>query len=348
MHIKNVYKKDNINNIYKMQKSVISFFTFCALAMTGAASCFDQDHFSRFTAFLEKFNKKYESLSEFEERFTIFKENVETIIQHNSVKGQNFTMGINQFTDLTPSEFREKYIGGYKPLEKSVCGGFVNTETVASLPKSIDWRENVAVTPVKDQGQCGSCWAFSTTGAVEGAWAIKTGNLVSFSEQQLIDCSKKYGNFGCNGGLMDNAFTYIIDNGICLENSYAYTASGGSCQQCTSVATLSECKDVVQNDQIALQGAVAKGPVSIAIEADTRIFQSYSGGVITSSSCGTKLDHGVLIVGYGVENGIEYWLVKNSWGTTWGDNGYVKIARSESSNDPGICGVAMQPSFPVV
>jgi len=341
-----------------MQKSVISFFTFYAIAITSMVCCYDisislhinedNDYFGRFTAFLEKFNKKYESLKEFEERFSIFKDNVETIIQHNAVKGGNFTMAINQFTDLTPSEFKEKYVGGYKSLEKSVCRGFVNTETITSFPKSIDWRENGAVTPVKDQGQCGSCWAFSTTGAVEGAWAIKTGKLVSLSEQQLVDCSKKYGNFGCNGGLMDNAFTYIIDNGICQENSYVYTASSGSCQQCTSVASLSECKDVLQNDQIGLMAAVAKGPVSIAIEADTRIFQSYSGGVITSSSCGTNLDHGVLIVGYGLENGIEYWLVKNSWGTTWGDNGYVKIARSESENDPGICGVAMQPSFPIV
>jgi C1A family cysteine protease len=303
----------------------------------------------RFTAFLERFHKKYETLKEFEERFEIFKENVKHIFDHNSDKLQNYTLGINQFSDLTSNEFTEKYIGAYSNLEKSVCMQFVNKETLSNLPKSVDWTANGAVTPVKDQGQCGSCWAFSTTGAVEGAWAIKTGKLTSLSEQQLVDCSKKYGNLGCKGGLMDNAFTYIIENdGICGEETYPYKASGGTCRDCKTAVTISDCKDVEPNDQVALASAVSKGPVSVAIEADAKIFQSYSSGVITSSSCGTNLNHGVLVVGYGVENGIEYWLVKNSWSTSWGDNGYVKIARSESANDPGICGVAMQSSFPIV
>jgi C1A family cysteine protease len=143
----------------------------------------------------------------------------------------------------------------------------------------------------------------------------------------------------------------VIEHGQCALSAYPYTSGtgqSGSCKSCQAVAHVSSCSDVKPNDQISLKAAVAQQPVAIAIEADTRYFQSYSSGVLTSSSCGTTLDHGVLIVGYGTENGIDYWLVKNSWSTTWGDKGYVKIARSDSTNDPGICGIAMDPSFPSV
>ena len=146
-------------------------------------------------------------------------------------------------------------------------------------------------------------------------------------------------------------FKYVIEHGQCSDSSYPYTSGtgqSGSCKSCSSVAHISSCSDVKPNDQISLKGAVAQQPVAIAIEADTKYFQSYSSGVLTSSTCGTSLDHGVLTVGYGEENGIKYWLVKNSWGTSWGDKGYVKIGRSDSTNDPGICGIAMDPSFPSV
>jgi C1A family cysteine protease len=151
---------------------------------------------------------------------------------------------------------------------------------------------------------------------------------------------------------MDGAFNYAIDNGMCTEDSYAYTSgttqTGGSCQTCSDVVHVKQCFDVKTNDQLALKEAVSNGPVSIAIEADTRYFQSYSSGVLTSSTCGTNLDHGVLIVGYGEESGQKYWLVKNSWGSSWGDAGYVKIARSESSSDGGVCGISMEASFVTV
>jgi C1A family cysteine protease len=187
---------------------------------------------------------------------------------------------------------------------------------------------------------------------MEGAWAIATNELVSLSEEQLVECSRSNGNLGCKGGLMDNAFQYAMDNGMCSEDSYPYTSSAGSAGLCKSSCdpqvTIHACSDVEPSNQLALKEAVAFGPVSIAIEADQRIFQSYSSGVITSDSCGTNLDHGVLIVGYGTENGVDYWLVKNSWSSDWGDQGYVKIERSDSKSDAGICGVAMQPSFPIV
>jgi C1A family cysteine protease len=259
-------------------------------------------------------------------------------------------MGINQFTDLTPEEFRSMYISG---LNSNFVGSY-GCKTFKSngslLPSSVDWRNKGAVTSVKDQGQCGSCWTFSATGAIEGAWAVSKGQLVDLAEQQVVDCATgiSYGSHGCSGGMMEGAFKYVIEHGQCSLASYPYTAKDGTCKTCSAVAHVSSCSDVKPNDQISLKGAVAQQPVSIAIEADTRYFQSYSGGVLTSSSCGTSLDHGVLIVGYGSENGIDYWLVKNSWGTSWGIDGYVKIARSDSTNDPGICGIAMSASFPSV
>ena len=272
-------------------------------------------------------------------------------MQHNLEK-QNFTMAINRFTDLSATEFKKTVVGAglLQTTATSPCDAYSFQNS--KVPDSIDWRTQNAVTPVKDQGQCGSCWSFSATGAMEGAWAISTSKLVSLSEEQLVECSRSNGNLGCKGGLMDNAFQYAIDHGMCSEQSYPYTSSAGSSGRCKSSCdpqvTIHACSDVEPSNQLALKEAVAYGPVSIAIEADQRVFQSYSSGVITSDSCGTNLDHGVLIVGYGTESGVDYWLVKNSWSSDWGDQGYVKIERSDSKSDLGICGVAMQPSFPIV
>ena len=316
-----------------------------------------QNEWSLFTEFQLKFNKKYENEMDFLNRFHIFRENLHTIISHNLDNTQNFTMAVNQFTDLTQDEFKENYIGnGYGGLYKEVgsygCKTF--TSSASGVPTSLDWRVKGAVTSVKDQGQCGSCWSFSSTGAVEGAWAISKGTLVDLSEQELVDCATglSYGSHGCNGGQMEGAFKFVIENGQCSNSEYPYTSgttkTGGTCKKCSAVAQINTCYDVKPNDQISLKGAVAQQPVAVAISADTKLFQSYSSGVITSSSCYTSLDHGVLVVGYGTENGQDYWLVKNSWSSSWGENGYVKIARSSSNNDPGICGIAMDPSFPSV
>lgn len=325
-----------------------AFFTICnADGLRGTLD--GNDEWKQFSNFQERFNKRYENIEELETRFQIFRTNLHSIILHNLDSRQNFTMGVNQFTDLTPQEFKDTYVSGLKTLV-GLYGCKTYSSSAVGSPASLDWRAKGAVTSVKDQGQCGSCWTFSATGAIEGAWSISKGQLVDLAEQQLVDCATglSYGSHGCSGGQMDGAFKYVIENGQCSLASYPYTAKDGTCQKCSSIVHLSSCSDVKPNDQVSLKGAVTQQPVAIAIEADTRYFQSYSSGVLTSSSCGTKLDHGVLIVGYGEENGQKYWLVKNSWGTTWGDKGYVKIARSDSTNDAGICGIAMQPSFPSV
>ena len=341
--------------INKMFKLIVLFASFCgALSQQGflRGNFLNRlDDWTEFGKFQEKFIKKYESLEDFEHRFGIFRSNLKNILLHNLDSTQNFTMSVNAYTDLSPAEFKERFTGGFSAVKKtSSCA--VYKPSGSSVPGALDWRAKGGVTSVKNQGQCGSCWSFSSSGAMEGAWAIKTGELISLSEQQLVDCSKKYGNMACKGGLMDSAFEYAIDTGMCADEAYPYTSGvtkeASSCHSCSSVATFSSCADVPANNQVDLKAAVAFGPVSIAIEADTSVFQSYSSGVITSSKCGTNLDHGVLIVGYGEESGIKYWLVKNSWGTSWGDQGYVKIERSDSTNDAGICGIAMQPSFPLV
>ena len=310
----------------------------------------DSEEWKQFTNFQDRFGKKYENIQELETRFQIFSTNLRNIILHNLDRTQNFTMGINQFTDLTPEEFKEQYVGGLKlQLGSYGCGSF--SSSASDAPSSIDWRDKGAVNPVRDQGQCGSCWAFATTANAESVWAISSGQLLDLSEEFLVDCASGIGyfNMGCNGGQPDSAFKYMINNGQCTEASYPYkagtTKTAGSCQKCTTAPVyFSNCYDVTPKDQISLMAAVAKQPVVIAIEADTRYFQSYSGGILDSTSCGTKLDHAVEIIGYGTENGLDYWNVRNSWGD-WGENGYFRVKKTSSTNDIGICGLAAEPSF---
>ncbi|CAK9041756.1 Senescence-specific cysteine protease SAG39 (Cysteine proteinase SAG39) (Protein SENESCENCE-ASSOCIATED GENE 39), partial [Durusdinium trenchii] len=272
--------------------------------------------------FLKDFGKHYDEVEK-QARFVAFAENYEYIERENA-QGHSYKLGLNEFSDMSMDEFKMSKLGMRLPSEsESVWGnipsGGMHKVSNSTLPKSVDWRSK-AVTPVKNQQQCGSCWAFSTTGALEGAWAIATGKLVSLSEQQLVDCSKKFGNQGCSGGLMDNGFKYEEQAAVCTEESYPYTAKNGICKAsgCTVGIPAHGVKsyvDVKVDDENALMDAVAKQPVSVAIEADQMAFQLYKSGVLTKT-CGTKLDHGVLVVGYGTEDGTDYWLVKNSWGAT--------------------------------
>eukprot|EP00483_Globobulimina_turgida_P000685 UN00685 len=260
---------------------------------------------------------------------------------------------------MTPDEFRE-YIHGdlgscYNPLKKDkpfLIGGDDGSyyHPPVDAPDSVDWTTKGVVTPVKDQGQCGSCWAFSTTGSLECDYAIKTGTLNSLSEQQLVDCAPiTDGCMGCNGGQMDGAFKYVQKNGgLCSESEYSYTAKNGQCKasSCgTKYNALTGYTDVQSDSSDALMNAVAAGCVSVAIEADQTAFQHYSSGVLTGT-CGTNLDHGVLVVGYGTSGSNDYWKVKNSWGASWGDQGYIDICRNCGKNGrKGECGILMEPSF---
>jgi len=304
----------------------------------------DDEHALAFADFIETFGKTYSEV-DLPVRYNIFKANYDAIKNHNA-QGLSWTMDINEFADMTWEEFKTTHMGYKRSALFHNARQTVNLSGLFTVPTAIDWSAKGAVTGIKNQEQCGSCWAFSTTGSTEGAVEIKTGRLTSLSEQQLVDCSDAYGNMGCNGGLMDNAFQYIIANkGICSEAEYPYTAVDGTCKTCSVVSTISSYKDVAQNDEAALEAAVAQGPVSVAIEADQSGFQFYSGGVF-DGTCGTALDHGVLAVGYGTQGGQKFWKVKNSWGSSWGLSGYILMAKDISSTS-GQCGIAMEPSYPI-
>jgi C1A family cysteine protease len=255
-------------------------------------------------------------------------------------------MALNEHADLTSEEFGARYIGGFR-YKLSQVTEKVKPTPVDALPASWDWSAKGAVTPIKNQGQCGSCWAFSTTGSTEGCRFIDTNSLVSLSEQQLVDCSDSEGNQGCDGGLMTQAFQFIINNkGICSEASYPYQGVDGTCQTCTPVTTITSYTNVGADSDTDMMTAIYAQPVSIAVEADQSSFQFYSGGVMTAA-CGTNLDHGVLAVGWGSLSGSDYYKVKNSWGASWGMSGYILLGRGSTYNGgDGQCGMLEMGSFP--
>ena len=327
-----------------------------AMAAVATSTHTEEQYQMLFRAFIKQHNKSYH-VDEFHTRYANFKNNLDLIKAHNAKIGVSYKVAVNTFADLTSDEFRSKYLG-YKMVDRSYLRSKnVDREAESfngTLPTSVNWVTKGAVTAVKNQGQCGSCWSFSTTGSVEGAHFLATGTLVSFSEQQLVDCSSAQGNDGCNGGLMDQAFQYIISNkGLCTEAAYPYTGTVGTCASntCKSAGTISSYTDVTPNSESALQVALASRPVSIAIEADQSCFQFYTSGVLDDATCGTSLDHGVLLVGYGHDStvGKDFWTIKNSWGASWGSNGYINVVRNVgASGSARQCGLTSDPSYPVV
>jgi len=284
-------------------------------------------------AYKTEFGKVYNGDEEDAQRKVTFEENQKVWGEHES----GAILGATMFSDLTLEEFQALPIRGFAQGEQAAPKLGEHTWNGEELAAAVDWTSKGAVTPVKNQGQCGSCWAFSTTGGIEGQWQIATGKLVSLSEQQFVDCDKV--DAGCGGGLMDHGFAFAQGTAIATEGSYAYTAVGGSCKSSFTTAIpaggVTGFKDV-QKSASSLKSALNSQPVSVAIQADQAVFQQYKGGVITSG-CGSQLDHGVLAAGYD-GNTIK---VKNSWGATWGVNGYVQMDASQ-------CGVTTDASYPTV
>jgi len=305
---------------------------------------------SKFDAWTRAEGKSYTTVEEETAAYTAFESNDRIIEDHNA-KHLSYWLGHNAYSDLTWDQFQQTHMGELylNRAPKNVQRVHLKGDALgAPLADAVDWVSKGAVTPVKNQGRCGSCWAFSTTGSVEGAYQIANGNLVSLSEEDLVQCDHN-GDNGCNGGLMDNAFEWIHKNGIAAESAYPYTSGTGTTGTCSKakeakpVVTVSSFRDVPKQDEDALKSAVSKQPVSIAIEADKSAFQLYKGGVLDNPACGEKLDHGVLVVGYGTDDssGKDYWKVKNSWGATWGEQGFIRMVRGKN-----MCGVASQASYP--
>jgi C1A family cysteine protease len=292
-------------------------------------------------------NKKTYTAAEEVARFGIFIENFNKINRLNA-ESDGVKYAINKFADLTATEFKQIYASGsfFENHRKEVARHSLRRD-LGALPDSVDWRNKGAVTPVKDQGQCGSCWAFSTTGVLEGFEFVNNGELLSLSEQQIVDCASSAG-YGCQGGWPYLAVQYAGQNGLELESDYPYTAKDGTCafdaSKVHKVNTGYQFVTPKSTDQ--LKAALVTLPVSVLIEADQDVFQFYSSGVI-KANCGANLDHAVLAVGYQKVGLLEAFIVKNSWGTSWGSSGYVYISTIQTENQgQGVCGILAQPLIP--
>ena len=324
---------------------------FCVLFLTFVALCGGQPISDpAWEAYKTEFSKVYENEAEEEHRYAVWMNAVDENNIHNADYANTYTQGLNQFSDMTDDEFKATMLSSLVLPEGVWTSNWTAPSDVA-VPADVDWVSRGYVTPVKNQGRCGSCYSFSATGALEGAWFKKTGKLVSLSEQQILDCSRGYGNHGCGGGFYESAWDFIhAYHGVQTEESYPYEHREWVCRFDPKkiAATVTSHRNLPAQDENALMQAVGTvGPVSIAVDASCRGFRSYRRGVYDREGCGAKqgdLNHAVLAVGYGSEGGLDYWIVKNSWGTRYGENGYIKVARNKGN----MCGVAWRAAYPIV
>jgi len=301
-----------------------------------------------FVAWMKEHNMKFATPVEFNYRLNIFAQTYARVQKVNSQQN-DYKLGLNKFSHMTYEEFKAKYTGLKIPenYERNIDEN-LHANVQVSQGSSVDWRTQGAVNPIKDQGQCGSCWAFSATAGMEGIWKISGNTLQNQAEQQLVDCSTSFGNNGCNGGWMDYAFKYIISVGGQMPTSaYPYTAQDGKCAFSASkiVAKIKGYNDVPKGDCATLLKFATAQPTSVAIDAQA--IMNYQSGVFSNSLCGTQLDHGVAVVGYGVDSqsNKNFWIVRNSWGTSWGEQGYIRMSRDVSTKT-GICGICLAASAP--
>ena len=309
------------------------FILVALLALTFCIDNSERKTFQEFQKFLIKYNKKYNTIAEYFLRYNVFKKNLKRFSQNKA----SYKMGINQFTDLTPTEFRKGYLNLDMKLVNKINYKKVSVNSKNDAPESWNWVDKGVFGPVKDQGYCGSCWAFSAIGNIEALNAMKTEEYVALSEQQLVDCDTEYDQ-GCNGGLMEYAFAYLVEKGCMTEKDYPYVGYDDTCHYDESKVFLridSWLMLDTQDENEIKEFLYTNGPLAIAINADP--FQYYTGGIIDEDewSCDPEgLNHGVVLVGYGNESGVDYWIIRNSWGDYWGEDGYVRVARGK-----GTCGV---------
>ncbi|XP_039476106.1 cathepsin S-like [Oreochromis aureus] len=317
----------------------------------GAAAMFESTLDAHWDLWKKTHGKSYKNDVEDAHRRELWENNLKMITVHNleaSMGLHTYELGMNHMGDLTEEEILQFFASLTPPTDIQRAPSAFAGASGSGIPDTMDWREKGCVTKVKMQGACGACWAFSAAGALEGQLAKSTGKLVDLSPQNLVDCSGKYGNHGCNGGFMTRAFQYVIDNhGIDSDASYPYTGRDDQCHYnpATRAANCSSYQFLPEGDENALKQALATiGPISVAIDATRPMFTFYRSGVYNDPSCSQKVNHGVLAVGYGTLNGQDYWLVKNSWGTTFGDQGYIRMARNQNDQ----CGIALYACYPVM